>query len=322
MPSFSMKLKDELVDIALNDEEEKAMLMGLMQINGSINLSSSGLYLEFRSKNLKVAKKVEDSIKKFYSIEPLFKEEKELRLNKDNVYSVLIEQNATIPLLDLKIMAAKEDSTYNLKKELIKDNLRLSYIKGAFLACGSVNDPQTLTYHMEIQTFNTLTAYNLRDLLNVYNLQAKVSKNRRGYIVYLKSADKIADFIRILGSSESLFYFEDYRIERDLSNSINRVMNCEIANEKKATAAAIRQMKEIETVKAYYKERLPKSIREAIVLREKNQDSTLQELSDKSPDEFNKTISKSALNHRYRAVHKLYTEIIEKREKYNGSKLN
>lgn len=317
METFSSKLKDELVDIELSLEEEKALLEGLLQVNGMISLSSTGMYLEFKSKNINVAKKVESLIKQFYNLSPIFTATKELRFNKEDLYLVRLHQNPGILLKDLSIMASKQDPTYNLKKELSIEQLRIAYIKGAFLACGSINDPNTNTYHMEIQTFNTLVAYNLRDLINVFGLQAKVSKNRRGYIVYLKSADKISDFIRILGSSESLFYFEDFRIERDLSNSINRVMNCEISNQKKTIETAKRQLKEIDTVMTYYGERLASNLNEVCNLRIKYPEDSLNELSNKSLKEYGKTISKSALNHRLRAVHNLYTEIIQKREKWN-----
>jgi len=318
MSSFSMKLKNELLSLSSSDESLKAMLEGLLQVNGTINLSSTGLFLEFKSKNEQISQTVAGLIKHFYNLDSIMLKTKEIRLNKDDVYVTELHQNANIVLSDLKVLQAKEDSSYNLKKELSSDEAKIGYLRGAFLAAGSINDPKTHTYHLEIQTFSTLIAYNLRDLMNTFNLGSKISKNRRGYIVYCKSADKIADFIRILGASDQLFYFEDLRIERDLSNSINRVMNCEIANQKKATVAALRQLDEIAVVEKFYGERLKNTLKEICVLRKKYPEDSLLELSTRSVEEFNKSISKSAINHRLREIHELYLSIKSNQEKNNS----
>lgn len=310
--SFAMKLKDELTALTLEKNEEKILLMGMLQVNASIGFSSNGLYLEFKTKNESVASKVYDLIFKFYNLEPSLLKSKEVRLKKEDIFFTRLERNALVVLEDLKVLQAKEDSQYNLKKELDNIEDRIAYIRGAFLASGSLNDPTSNTYHLEIQTFSPNVAYNLRDLMNTFNLNSKISKNRRGYIVYLKSADKIGDFIRILGSQEGLFQFEDHRIEKDLSNSINRVMNCEIANEKKTINAAKRQLEEIEVVKKYYGERLKKSLLEASILREKHKEDNLNELSNQSVNDIGKFISRSALNHRFREIHELYLEITSK----------
>ena len=315
MSSFSVLLKDELVSLDQEKNELKAMLKGLLQVNASINFSSNGLYLEFKSKNESVALKVYDLIKEFYNLDPTFLKTKEVRLNKEDIFYTRLENSAYYVLNDLNVIRAKEDSAYNIKKELTLDNERLAYIRGAFLATGSINDPSSNTYHLEIQTFSSNVAYNLRDLMNSYSLNAKISKNRRGYIVYIKSAEKIGDFIRILGSTEGLFRFEDLRIEKDISNSINRVMNCEIANEKKTQEAAKRQLEEIEVVSNYFKDRLKPTLKDAISLRLNHKEESLNELASFSSSELKKDISKSALNHRFREIHNLYLEILEKRSK-------
>lgn len=309
MASFTMRIKDELSSLELKENEKKALLMGLLQVNASINFSSTGLFLEFKSKNEKTSDLVYNLIYELYKLEPFFLSKKETKLKKEDIFIVKLEQNAFLVLNDLKILQAKDDSTYNLKKELETNEEKISYLRGAFLACGSVNDPESNTYHLEIQTFSPNVGYNLRDLINFFNISAKLSKNRRGYIVYFKSADKISDFLRLVGSADSLFYFEDHRIEKDLANSINRVMNCEIANEKKTIDAARKQLKEIEVVLNYYKDDLKSTLKDACTLRLNHKDDSLNELSSASLEEVGKTISKSALNHRFREIHDLYVEI-------------
>jgi DNA-binding protein WhiA len=125
----------------------------------------------------------------------------------------------------------------------------------------------------------------------------------------MKEAEKIADFIRVIGASNSLFEFEDSRIKRDFKNSINRVINCDIANEKKALDAAIKQLGYIKIIQDSEKKNISKSMSEAIFLRKKYQDASLLELSYASLQHYEKQISKSALNHRFRAIKDLANRI-------------
>ena len=307
MPSFSYCVKDELV--SLDEANKKEFLKGIFQVNASINLSSTGLSLEYKTKNENIAIKIKEIVKEIYKVDSVISSYKEAKLNKDMVYLLQINQNANFIIRDLKLMQAKGDTQYSLKKDIVSDEERISYLKGSFVSTGSVNDPQTFTYHLEIQAFNTIVASNIRDLMNSFNLNAKVSQNRRGYIVYIKSAEAISDFLRLIGASNAYLYFENLRIEKDLSNSINRVINCEIANQKKVEESSKRQLMEIEEVLEYYKDDIPKSAMEALILRKENPDDSLQELSNKSDKRFGHLISRSAMNHRLKAIHELYLSI-------------
>ena len=307
MSSYSYQVKNEL--ITLEELNIKEFLEGIFQVNASINLSSTGLSLEYKTKNENIALKIKDMIKELYKVDSIITSYKEKKLNKDTVYILSINQNANFIIRDLKLMQAKGDTQYSLKKDIVEDDKRISYLKGSFISTGSVNNPETFTYHLEIQTFNTIVASNIRDLLNSFDLNAKISQNRRGYIVYLKSAEKISDFIRLIGASEALLQFENLRIEKDLSNSINRVINCEVANQKKVEEASKRQLYEIEKVLEYCKDSITPSAMEALILRQENPEDSLQELSNKSEDRFGHYISRSALNHRLKAIHELYTNI-------------
>ena len=308
MASYSISLKNELVFNESSDK--KSLLKGMLQINASINLQSSGLYLEFKTKNKNIADLLISLIKELYGFTPTVNEEREKKLNKELVYVVLINQNATFILRDLSIMQSKEDSQYSLKRDIVDEQSRVEYLKGAFLSTGSINDPASNIYHLEIQTFNTIVATNLRDLMNTFNLRAKISQNRRGFIVYLKSSERISDFVRLVGASESFLYFENIRIEKDLSNSINRVVNCEIANQKRTEASSKKQLEEIEAVLSHYSsQELSNKNLDIIKLRKENPDDSLQELSDKSENSLGYFMSRSTINHRLKAIHELYTKI-------------
>src|SRR5699024_9781864 len=126
-----------------------------------------------------------------------------------------------------------------------QDCCKRAYLRGAFLARGTINNPETSSYHLEI--FNLDLAYNheLSQLMNVYDLKSRELQRRNGYIVYMKEAEKITEFLNIIGAHNALFRFEDVRIVRDMRNAVNRIVNCETANLNKTISASVRQIESI-----------------------------------------------------------------------------
>jgi len=134
-------------------------------------------------------------------------------------------------------------------------------------------------------------------------LNARTTKRRNGYIVYLKEAEKIADFLQVIGATNSMLKFEDIRIVRDMRNSVNRLVNCENANINKTVAAAERQIENIKHLQATVGlDSLPDKLREIAVLRLENPEVSLKELGDMVPSG---PISKSGINHRLRKLNEL-----------------
>lgn len=193
-------------------------------------------------------------------------------------------------------------------------NAKKAYLRAAFLANGSVNHPKTAEYHLEIFTTNSDQIIFIQQLMNHYELNARVTKRRSGYITYLKDAEGISDFLQIVGAQNSVFKFEDIRIKRDFNNSINRVMNCEIANEKKTIVASNQQIKDIKIIEKYT---LQKDIDEKILnimkLRKEYPDISLRELSDLYEEKYDEPLSKSGLNHRLTKIKQLAGHIRESR---------
>lgn len=300
--SFSTEIKTELQSLKQLDCCNRAELSALLHIGGSIEMNNQGLNLVFQTTNNAVARRFMVLFKSLYDMEltVIKKQSKKLRIH--DVFIIKITDKVDTLLSELSLM--NEDAMFfrDVNESIIeKECCKKSYLRGAFLATGSINSPETSSYHLEIQAFSLEQANVLKDIANYFNLNAKVTKNRRGYIAYMKEAERIADFLRVIGASNSLFQFEDSRIKRDFKNSINRVINCDIANEKKAMDAAAKQLKHIEIIERYNKD-VSKSMKEAIFLRKKYPDSSLLELSYASLEHFDTQISKSALNHRFRAI--------------------
>ena len=308
--SFASDTKSELLGVKADNCCIIAELSALLRINGDVNLSSEGLSIKFHTTNLGVARKVIKSIKDLYHVEVDIISKKQMKLNKNDMYIVIVKNKASKIINEMALMT-QIDNIFD-DPLLLKECCKRSFLRGVFLASGSINSPKSSSYHLEIHSFRESDAINITDLLNFFNLNAKTLKRKRGFISYIKESEKIADFLRVSGAISSLFEFEDERIKRDFVNSITRVMNMDIANQNKTLNAANNQLRSISILENMTDlSKLPKSMKEAIDLRKKYPESSLNELSDYSDDMFNKIISKSALNHRFRNIKELADQILD-----------
>lgn len=234
---------------------------------------------------------------------------------KNNVYIIRIKRNAREIATELGIMS---DSGFvlGIAKHLIEyDCCKRAYLRGAFLAGGSVNNPETSSYHFEICTLDEEHAEDLKDLLNTFELNARVLQRKRGYITYIKEAEKISDFLRAIEAYNAVLNFEDVRIFRDIRNSENRLNNCEIANETKTMAAAKKQIDNIELIDFVYGiKSLPERLRYVAELRLEFPEENLTYLSEVATQRGMK-LTKSGINHRMRKLTEMAEEIRENQQK-------
>ena len=250
--SFASETKKELVQIQSDDCCAKAELSALIRMNGVISLSNKGLVLDFATENAAIARRTLQLIKQLFDTEVDLLSRKKMQLKKNNVYIIRIKKNARDIATELGIMS-DTGFVLGIAKNLIEyDCCKRAYMRGAFLAGGSVNNPETSSYHFEIFTLDEEHAEDLKDLLNVFDLNARVLQRKKGYITYIKEAEKISDFLRAIEAYNAVLNFEDVRIFRDIRNSENRLNNCEIANETKTIAAAQRQIDNIELIDLVY----------------------------------------------------------------------
>jgi DNA-binding protein WhiA len=143
-------------------------------------------------------------------------------------------------------------------------------------------------------------------MMNHFGLNARTTKRRNGYIVYLKEAERIADFLQLIGATNAMLKFEDIRIVRDMRNSVNRLVNCENANINKTVAAAERQVENIKYLRdTIGLDSLPQKLQEIATLRLDNPEVSLKELGEMVPSG---AISKSGINHRLRKLNQMAEE--------------
>ena len=302
MVSFSRVVKE---DVVFNDFEsccQKAMLCAIIKINGTLSLSSYGLSLTIRTENAKIASKIHKMLKDEYDPQIEFIVSRKMKLKKNNVYILKVTKAREI-LDDLSLMDGLGFHIIPDKKIFQKECCIRAYLAGAFLACGSVNNPETSNYQLEMSFAEEEYANFIAQLMNNFELNAKIIKRRNRYVVYLKSSEKIGDFLRAMGASRSVMNFESTRIDRNMSNTVNRWNNCDIANEIKSLASANKQIDDINTVDMFMGlEMLDEKTRSVALIRRKYPEMSLNELAQVYYEETGQTISKSGLHHRFKKI--------------------
>lgn len=305
--SFASETKKELTTLEVKGCCAKSELSALIRMNGSLSFSNRLLVVNIQTENAAIARRIYVLLKKNYEVEVELLVRKKMRLKKNNIYIVRLKEKAREILEALAIIENSFSFVHNISSSLIeKKCCRRSYLRGAFLAGGSVNNPETSSYHLEI--FSLYKEHNeaLCELMNQFDLNSKTLERKKGFITYLKEAEKITEFLNIIGAHSALLRFEDVRIVRDMRNSVNRLVNCETANLNKTIGAALRQVENIRFIQSTVGlDVLPDKLREIAELRVAHQDVTLKELGEMVSGA---SISKSGINHRLRKI----DEIAEK----------
>lgn len=184
------------------------------------------------------------------------------------------------------------------KQVVQKDCCKKAFVRGIFLAAGSVNDPQK-AYHFEIVVHNREMAQSVQEVIKSFSLDAKIVKRKKYYVVYLKEGSMIVDILNVMEAYVGLMDMENVRILKDMRNDINRRVNCETANIKKTVNAARRQIEDIEYIERTKGLRyLNDSLRSLAEIRLEEPDANLAELGQM----LNPPVSKSGVNHRLRKI--------------------
>ena len=301
MLSFSRKVKEEIVFNDFDRSCSKALLSALIKVTGTLHIGN-GMSLTIRSENAKIASKTHKLLKELYNPQSEFMVSRKMKLHKNNIYILKVSKAKEI-LDDLQLMDGLGVSKIP-SDTLLKDTMtKRAYLAGIFLAGGSVNNPDTSNYHLEMSVLSSTHARFIQELTNEYDLNAKIIKRRNKYVVYLKSAEKIGDFLRAIGAAQSVLDFEMTRIDRSMANTVNRWNNCDIANEMKAMSAAEKQIEDI----AYVVEKagleiLDSKTQEAAKIRLENPELSLNELTEIYMLKTGQSISKSGLHHRFKKI--------------------
>ena len=304
--SFAKSVKDELINLKSSDKEQLAELSALLHLHTSIEISSEGMMLSFTTNNAGIARRFVVLLKHLYKSDVELMSKSSTKLRKKG-YIINIKSNVK-KIIDEHSMF---DQNIGLYEKMTETDLeKRAYIRGCFLSSGSVNDPSKPTYHLEIFTEDKIEAIFIQRLMNHFDLNAKITKRRKGLIIYLKEAEAISNFLSVIGANESMFRYEDIRIKRDFNNSINRLINIEVANERKTLTAANKMLSDIELIRENRDfELLDDKLKDTIKLREMYPDASLNELIIEYKKKTGEPLSKSGMNHRLLKIRELADQI-------------
>lgn len=189
-------------------------------------------------------------------------------------------------------------------------NGKRAYLRGGFLATGSISDPDH-SYHLEITFSNRLLAEEYMNFLKEFKINSHFILRKGHYLVYLKEGQDIVDFLNVIGAHGALMQLENIRIVKDMRNQVNRIVNCETANLDKTVNASCRQVENINYIKEHLGlDSLPDGLSEIALLRLENPDVSLLELGRM----LNPPLSKSGVNHRLRKIDNIAKNFMDQSE--------
>lgn len=304
--SFTASIKSELCRLPLDKSCcARAELAALMITNGSITLSGRGeISLNIVTDHAYIARRLYKLLKQEFNQAPVVMARKKTRLRKNLSYLVRVADSQQVwPVVrQLGLISDNQVNSGDIGKLAHRLCCRRSYLRGAFLAGGSVSNPETNGYHLEIATELPFHAENLRQLLAGLGIKGNIISRRSLQVVYIKDSEQIALLLSTIGSNQGRLKFENARIFKELRNQVNRLVNCETANVSKTVDAAQRQMASIRRINATQGlESLSPGLRQVARLRLEHPSATLDELGQLA----NPPLSKSTVNYRLRRLQQL-----------------
>ncbi len=305
--SFSLDIKNEVARLEVSKEEKITELSAIVRNSATID-KDMVIYIE----NNVVARRIFKLFRNVYDINPIITVRKKY-FNNGLSYILTIRNKLDEILDDLSIV--KDGKYLNIPLEYIisDDDLVRAYLRGLFLVAGSINDPKTSRYHLEFLVDDNKYAKFIMKILNEMELNSKIIRREKKYMIYIKEAEKISDFLRVIKAYNGVMYYEDIRIYRDHKNMTNRLNNCEQANIDKVFFTATSQIKDIDKLEEYdMLELIDDKLREVITYRKKYPEASLGELSAIMSNDGIK-ITKSGLNHRFRKIREIVNKIENKK---------
>lgn len=291
--SFSGDIKEELSEhYAKARHCNLAELSAILHMCGEFSEDKNGVCtLKFRSENYLVARKCFTLMQKTFNIKA----------------DIVVRKN-TINGSSSYLLYYKGEELLAVKNTIVQAVCcKRSYLRGAFIAAGSMSDPSK-SYHFEIVCGSVQLAEYIRDMINSFGLDAKIVPRKKMNIVYLKEGSQIVDILNVMEAHVALMELENVRILKEMRNSVNRKVNCETANINKTVSAAVRQIEDI----AYIRDtvgfdKLPEGLRDVALTRLAYPEAALKELGSL----LETPVGKSGVNHRLRKLSEIANKLRE-----------
>ena len=306
--SYSSKTKEELCRM----EPDSvccllAELSGIISVAGSVILRGGGdKRLSIETENTAVARRTFRLLQEVFDVQPQLVTLKRARLGGRSAHRIEINGDEASFVLEgcgISVLQRR-----GVPKEItVRKCCRMAFLRGVFLASGSVTDPEK-EYHLEFVLGDEAFAAAVQKLIARFELDAHMTTRRQMTLVYLKGQGEITDMLSILGAQSARFAMEDAFIRKELRNNANRATNCDSANVQRSVAAAARQTQAIERLLAAKGENsLPPALLETAKLRLQYPEVSLEELGQLCDP----PVGKSGVNHRLRKLEQMAGELEE-----------
>lgn len=298
--TFTRSVKDELCRNEYNNSQKKAILSSFLKNIVTIKISKNVIQWEIKIKTPIIIRFIFLCLKEIYNIE------KELTISKKINNKIgrnyILEFSGNFKYIENDLCIFSDPNSI-----LISNETKSSYLIGAFLSSGSINNPLSSNYHFEIKFNNIDLFMDIKKILSFFKIEYSTLKRNNYWLIYVKKSENISDLLKILGANNSMFEYEDKRISRDYTNQLSRLNNLDLSNLKKTTKASINQIYQIEFLKKnnHYNDL---NIKEKIFcdIRLKNPYASFNEIANIFLNEYKILISRTGINHIVRKIKKIY----------------
>lgn len=301
--SFSSKVKEELYrHVSTARHCQLAELAAILHFCGSIGGGERGNFIQIRAENVLVVRKSFTLLQKTFNISTETKVQHEengsayfLKIPDQEVGKRILQSTRFLDS-DGRLVSGLRDP---VNRMIIKNACcQRAFLRGAFLCVGSMSDPGK-GYHLELVCGLQPQALQLQELLAGFEIEARIVRRKKYFVVYIKEGTGISDFLNVTEAHVALMEFENSRVVRDVRNTVNRRVNCETANIAKTVNAAARQVEDILWLQQKYGlENLPDGLRQMAQVRLEHPDAPLKELG----TYLDPPVGKSGVNHRLRKL--------------------
>ncbi|MDO4444146.1 MAG: DNA-binding protein WhiA [Bacillota bacterium] len=318
--SFSGEVKEELSRQCSDARHcQIAEIAAILSVCGHVSISPEDEFqVNIQTENISVARKYFTLLKKTFNIEAEIRIRKNIYLKKSDVYRVQVNSHEdTVRILQAaKYMSPSLEIAEDLSKMnhlvIQRDCCKRAFLRGIFLAAGSISDPEK-SYHLEIVCSTMERALQVQAILKDFQLDGRIINRKKNQVVYLKEGSQIVELLGLMEASISLMNLENIRIRKEISNNVNRKVNCETANITKTVSAAVKQIEDIRYIETHMGfSQLSEGLEEMAVLRLKHRDATLKELGEM----LTPPVGKSGVNHRLRKLSRIAEELRGNKEDY------
>ena len=323
--SFSSRVKEELSrQLSSARHCQIAEIAAILSLCGRIHIDEEDHYsIRIHTENVAVARKYFTLLKKTFNIRTDVSIRSGMNHGRSRTYIVAVREHeeALKVLQAVKLINTQGEIGENLSliRNVVLQNAccRRAFIRGAFLAAGSISAPEKF-YHFEIVCPTEPKAEQLKNIIATFDIEAKIVPRKRYYVVYIKEGSQIVDILNVMEAPVSLMELENIRIVKEMRGSVNRQVNCETANINKTVSAAVKQIEDIRFIQSVAGlSGLPESLQEMARIRLERPEATLKELG----EALEPPVGKSGVNHRLRKLSLVAEELRQQYPDRNTSSL-